>query len=70
MTKYTGSWSANNSSTYAHGYESTNKRDLARRLRAITEGNVFAGNTGSWAVYEMIDGQRSDEPVMSGTVRN
>jgi hypothetical protein len=41
--KYTGSWSANNGSTYANGYESNNKKDLAKDLRKIVDGNVFAG---------------------------
>lgn len=63
--KYTGSWSANNGSTYNYGYESNNKRELARAMRSICDGNVFAGNTGRWDVTD-----KDGDIVLEGTCRN
>lgn len=67
--KYEGSWSANNSSIYGYGYRSNNKKQLASDMRKIAKGNVFLGNRGYWAVYEIIDGERSYNPILSGMVR-
>jgi hypothetical protein len=74
--KYEGTWSANNGSTYSYGYFGNNKRALAKEMRSIAKGNVFASqtkekmNSGNWAVYEVVDGEREMDPVVSGTVRN
>ena len=66
---YVGGWSANNGSTCGHWYEGTNKRKLAKEMREIAEGNTFQGSTGRWAVYEIVDGEREEEPVLSGSVK-
>ena len=50
--KYTGGWSANNGSTYNYGYESNNKKELAKDLREMCDGNVFVGNTGKWSIVD------------------
>lgn len=63
--KYIGGWSANNGSTYNHGYESNNKTELARDMRQICDGNVFAGNTGHWSVED-----EDGNIVLEGTCRN
>jgi len=71
MKKYTGSWSANNGSTYASGYTSNNKRQLAKEMREIAQGNVFAGNTGHWNVHKIdAEGNENYDPILSGMVRN
>lgn len=67
--KYTGSWSVNNGSTYGYGYESNNKKELAKLMREIAQGNVFSGNIGSWSVKD-VAGDPIDQPVLSGLVRN
>jgi hypothetical protein len=64
--KYTGSWSANNSSIYSSGYTGSNKRLLAKRMREMAQGNVFQGNTGRWNVYAA---DRID-PILFGCVKN
>ena len=69
MRKYTGSWSANNGSTYSSGYESNNLKSLKKLLRDITKGNVFAGNSGNWSI-RYTDDIENDYPVASGTVKN
>lgn len=68
--KYEGSWSANNGSTYNTGYTDNNKRRLAHDMRIIARGNCFRGNSGNWCVYEVINGEREELPILSGTVRN
>ena len=62
--KYTGSWSANNGSTYDYGYEGNNRNKLAADMREICKGNVFVGNSGHWQVVN-----EDDEVVLSGTCR-
>ena len=62
---YYGSWSANNCSTYAGGYEYTNKRTARREMRDMALSNVFAHNTGHW---DVMDGD--GEILASGSVRN
>lgn len=66
---YTGSWSVNNGSTYSYGHEGTNKKELAKEMREMADGNVFSGNSGTWSVYELIDGVQSEEPILYGTVK-
>ena len=68
QTTYTGSWSANNNSTFSHGYTDTNKKRLAKKMKELAEGNVFVGNKAHWAVTELIDGMPAQEPILSGTV--
>lgn len=71
--KYHGYWSANNSSSYnreGYGYESNNKRELAKTMRAIAKRNTFSGNTGSWSVYEGEPSEDNHAPILSGSVRN
>ena len=65
--KYSGNWSANNGSTYG-SLSSNNKAELKKDLREITKGNIFAGNTGDWNIYEITDGIRSDMPILSGKI--
>ena len=62
--EYTGSWSANNGSTYNHGYTDTNKSRLAKDMRTICKGNVFAGNTGNWQVCD-----DDNNVILQGTCR-
>lgn len=66
---YTGNWSVNNGSTYSTGNKDTDKRRLAQQMRAEADGNVFVGNTGVWEVYEIIDGEPTEEPVLRGRVK-
>ena len=66
---YIGAWNANNGSIYAHGFKGQNKRDLAKKMREIVKGNTFRGNTGYWYVYEIVDGEREAEMVLSGSVK-
>lgn len=67
--KYIGRWSANNGSTYNYGYESNNKREIAKSMRAICAGNVFPGNSGYWQVS--INGADPDDDaiVLEGICR-
>lgn len=67
---YVGGWSANNNSTYSFGYKSTNKKTLASDMRKIAKGNTFHGNCGYWEVFEIIYGEQSQEPILSGKVSN
>jgi hypothetical protein len=69
MKTYVGSWSVNNGSTYSSGYEDTNKKRLAKEMREMADGNVFQGSAGHWEVYELIDGEPDQEPVLTGKVR-
>jgi len=62
--KYAGSWRANNGSTYSDGYEGNNKRELAKDMRDMCRGNVFAGNTGYWDVSD-----KDGNIIMSGMCR-
>lgn len=66
--KYVGSWSANNGSSYASGYESNNKKALAKELSEICKGNTFSGSSGSWSIYEKSDVDKM-EPVLNGSIR-
>lgn len=68
QTTYVGSWSANNSSTFAYGYTDTNKKRLAKMMRDMARGNVFWGSTAYWEVKELIDGIPAQYPILSGTV--
>lgn len=69
--RYSGGWSANNCGTYSYHYESDNKKELAKFVRDICRGNVFAGNTGHWYVRENTEeAKQSDNNIYSGTVRN
>ena len=70
MEKYIGSWSANGGSTYGDGYTGNNLQELARTMRSICRGNVFADNSGHWEIYRTADaGSLSEiEPVKSGRV--
>jgi len=63
--EYTGSWRANNGSTYASGYKGRNKKKLAKDMRDMCDGNVFAGNTGHWDVTD-----ENDNIVLEGVCRN
>lgn len=65
--KYVGGWSANNGSSYGHGYYYDNLRQARHDLRAIAAGNTFAGSSGSWSVYLSADND-DGEPVASGRV--
>ena len=69
MKKYTGSWSANNGSTYNDGYKSNNLKELKKSMREIAKGNTFQGNSGSWSV-RYSDDTENGYPVASGSVRN
>ena len=72
MKIYIGRWSANGSSTYG-AIEGRNTRKMAKTLRKIVEGNVFAGNTGSWDIVEKGSEDRGyylEDSSKSGTVRN
>ena len=48
MITYYGTWTAN-SNTWGKRTD-TNKRRLARDLREIVRGNLFAGQSGTWAI--------------------
>jgi hypothetical protein len=65
-TKYLGSWSANNGSSYNTGYKFGNLKDARKTMRAICKGNVQIGNTGHWHVVSVND---LDNDVASGTIR-
>ena len=51
MEKYYGYFSVNNKSTYTREpYEFGNLREACKDMEEMCEGNVFAGNNGSWWV--------------------
>ena len=51
MKKYYGYFSANNRSTYTREpYEFGNLKEACKDMKEMCEGNVFAGNNGSWWV--------------------
>lgn len=66
---YQGWWHANNS-TSSGPYYGTNKHKLAREMRAMCKGNVFAGDQGHWSVSTIdIDGLGRDVTELQGTIR-
>lgn len=66
QTKYIGGWAVNNSGVYTEGYESNNKYKLARKIKNVCKGNVFAGENGSWNILATDTGK----VVLSGRVYN
>ena len=67
--QYFGSWSANNGSTYSSGYESDNKKQLAKDMREMAKGNTCQGNTGYWQVSELDEDGDQYNQIMSGKVK-
>ena len=66
--KYNAGWQANNGSTYNNSYYGNNKKILAKEMREICRGNVFAGNTGNWYV-DYID-CNDEYHLISGAIKN
>lgn len=61
---YTASYTTNNGSTYAGGFEYTNKREAIKSIREICAGETFVGNVGRVRVVN-----EDGESVYDGSVR-
>jgi hypothetical protein len=75
LKTYYGDWSANNATSYnREPYEYTNLKEARKSMRAIAQGNTFAGNTGNWSVYKnthpSMESYRGEEPIAQGVTRN
>lgn len=62
--KYIASYSTNGGSTYAGGFEYTNKREAVKSIREICRGETFEGGVGRVSVVD-----EDGETVYEGSVR-
>lgn len=62
--KYIAVWEANNNSTVG-SFTGNNKAEMRKDAREILKGNLFAGNNGSWTIYDM----STQEELASGIVK-
>jgi hypothetical protein len=67
MDKYLARWTANNS-TYGK-FTGNNIAKMSKEVRAITKGNTFAKNSGSWDIVPN-DGEQHQYPIAYGTIKN
>lgn len=62
--QYFGSFFCNNGPTFGQGYTDSNLRRLRKLIRAIAEGNTFAGNSANWQIRDL-----EGKTVAEGTIQ-